>query len=128
MTNKHVGKDTKMKRVETVSLTQKSMTLTVSTLESDLNSKNQEANARRKEDAETTKRELAKIEEMVTKCLMHLELNIKMLVTKFGVTPSNTLPLAVLGKIPVTMVGEAMHAADDPTSDGDRQRDLYGNF
>ena len=39
------------------------------TLESDLNSKLEAANARRKEDTKTTKKELANIEEQVTKKL-----------------------------------------------------------
>lgn len=95
------------------SLSQASSAATVWTLESDLISKIQEANIRRKEDTETTKRALQKIEERVmeqytdvTKRLkdhatglvllhegnMHLEHNIKMLMTKMGVTPSNALP------------------------------------
>ena len=81
-------------------------------MESDLNIKIQEANIRRKEDTETTKRALQRIEERVTeqytdvtkrlkdhdtglvllhKGQMHLEHNLKMLMTKMGVTPSNAL-------------------------------------
>ena len=87
------------------------MAPTVSTLESDLNSKIQQANERRKEDAATTKRELSKIEGLVMKThsevskrlqdhdtgltllhegQMHLELNLKMLMKKMGVTPTNS--------------------------------------
>ena len=60
-------KDRLKQQVETISLTQESMAPTALTLESDLNSKIQEANQRREEDAETTKRELEKIEERVTR-------------------------------------------------------------
>ena len=51
-------------------LTQDSIGILVSTLESDLNSKIHEANGQRKEDAETTKRELSKTEERVSKKLV----------------------------------------------------------
>ena len=85
----------------------------MSFLESDLNSKIQETNARKKEDADTTMRELANIKERVTKKLidvskrrkdhdtgqtllhegqMHFDHNLKILMTKMGAMPSNTLP------------------------------------
>ena len=50
-------------------LTKESSQQTILTLELDLNKKLEAANARRKEDAEKTKRELANIEEGVTQKL-----------------------------------------------------------
>ena len=85
----------------------------MSILASNFNSKLKEANLHRKEDAATTKRELAKMEERVSQQIsgvtqtlanhesglkllhegqMHLEINLKMLMNKMGVTPSNSLP------------------------------------
>ena len=53
---------------------------------------------------------------------MHIELNLKTLVTKLGVTPSNTLPLDAPVQLPVSKV---VQAVEDETSVG---RDLDGDF
>ena len=135
---------------------------TVSTLESDLNSRITEANLRRKEDAEVTKRELARIEEQMSSKLtdvakqlknhdtglvllhegqMHLEMNLKMLMTKMGVTLSNSHPLDAPVQSTTTEVAGVIveqQANSELTSQGEKtssmekdtsvERDLDGDF
>ena len=121
--------DRLQKRVESMSLIQNVLASTVSTLEPVLNSKIQEANARRKEDTETTKGEFVRMEARVTCKLtdvpntlkdhdaglimlhegqVHLEHNLKMLMTKMGVTPSNTLSSDAPEQLPIANVNKAM--------------------
>ena len=116
-----------------------SVSTSVSTLESDLNRKMEEANERRKADAALTKRELTRMEERMTEQLtsvskrlenhdtgltllhegqMHLETNLKMLMKKMGVTPSN--PTSLPPAEPST------NAIVESTSD--TVRDLDGDF
>ena len=115
-------------------LTQELLTHTALTLESDLNSKIQESNTGRKEDTDTTKQELTKIKERVRKKLtdfskgledhntglillhegqIHLELNLKLLMTKIGVTPSNILPLDIPIQLPIAKVTNIMENGED---------------
>lgn len=112
----------------------------------DLNSKIEGENARRKEDAVRTKQELAKMEERMTtqfanvsKWLedhgtgitllhegqMHLEMNLKMSMTKMGVTPSNSLPSDALTSHHIADVSAAMQNA---TTDSDVVQDSDGDF
>ena len=120
------------------------MAPTASTLESDLNSKIQQANERRKEDVATTKRELLKIEELVTKTYsevskglqdhdtgltlfhegqMHLGLNLNMLMNKMGVTHTNSQTQHHLTKV----VEETELQDEDRVIEG-AARDLDGDF
>ena len=134
-----------------LSLTQESMAPTVSTPESDLNSKIQQANTRRKEDVESTKWELAKIEELFTKThlevnkrledhgtglillhesQMHLELDLKVLMTKMGVTSLNTLPTDASVRSTTLEVVKAImgNTANTTMSPKAVEQDLDGNF
>ena len=132
----------------TPSLSQTSSVTMVSTLESNLNTKIQEANARRKEDAETTKRALQQIEvrveeqhSEVTRRLtdhdtgltllhegqMHLELNLKMLMTKMGVTPQNA-DASLKPRDEQTVQTTAATVAIGGVQDDKVGRDLDGDF
>ena len=141
-------------RTRSSPLTQDTVGISVSSLESDLNSKIEEAIKRRKEDAATTKRELAKMEERVSTQLaeasaqisdvaskvthhdkslvllhegqMHLELNLKMLMKKMGVTPATEAPSSNELTENQNMGDAEMDVDDDADADG--RRDLGADF